>query len=86
MARVKPYVGKTILGTYRLIRSDVEPTEETHGDEYAIAYGPFETVGAAKEFAFYWNSTRISVKGERTAREIPLRAPFAEPPGPWDGA
>lgn len=44
--RPKPYVGRTSAGEYRVFRSDVTPTEETHPD-YTIAIGPFETVRGA---------------------------------------
>jgi hypothetical protein len=55
MSRARPYVGKTPAGEYRVFRSDVTPTEETHGADYVIAYGPFRTVGGAREWATTWN-------------------------------
>lgn len=54
--RPKPYVGKTSAGEYRVFRSDVTPTEETHGDQYTIAYGPFRSPKGAREWAVVWSA------------------------------
>jgi hypothetical protein len=48
MSRSRPYVGRSVdSGKLAVFRSDVEPTEETHGDRYKYAIGPFRTVRGA---------------------------------------
>lgn len=50
MAKSKQYVG--VNGTkYQRFASDVEPTRETHGDQYAAVIGPFRTVRGAQYMA-----------------------------------
>lgn len=47
--RVRPYVGySTRLGKLALFHSDVVPTEETHGDRFKFAIGPFDTEAGAR--------------------------------------
>jgi hypothetical protein len=44
----RPYVGKTRSGSFATFRSAVVPTEETHGNAYRYAIGPFRTARAAR--------------------------------------
>jgi hypothetical protein len=64
VSRAKPYVGKTPAGEYRVFRSDVTPTEETHGyngqDGFVVAYGPFRTVAAA----YGWANFHTAIAGQ----------------------
>jgi len=46
---MKTYVGRSLdTGKLAVFHSDVEPTEETHGDRFRYAIGPFRTVDAAR--------------------------------------
>jgi hypothetical protein len=48
------YVGKRKdTGARELFRSEVKPTDQTHGDVYAYAIGPFRTVRGATFMAEY---------------------------------
>ena len=47
--RVRPYVGYFIrTGKLTIFHSDVLPTEETHGDRFKFAIGPFDTEAGAR--------------------------------------
>jgi hypothetical protein len=51
-ARQRPYVGRSIeTGRLTVFRSRGKPTEETHGETYTYAIGPFRTVRGARYMA-----------------------------------
>lgn len=51
---MRPYVGRSIeTGKLAVFRSDVVPTEETHGDRYRYAVGPFRSMRGAWAMANY---------------------------------
>jgi hypothetical protein len=42
------YVGCARDGSREIIRSLIEPTEATHGDQFFAAIGPFRTIGGLR--------------------------------------
>lgn len=52
MNKKKWYVGVNI-GEYEAFQCDFEPTEESHGDKYSAAIGPFKTKRGAEYMALY---------------------------------
>jgi hypothetical protein len=69
VSRVRLYVGKSVkTGRLTVFRSDVAPTEETHGDRFRYAIGPFRTVRAARimaEFDDPFGFCRKTGQGQR---------------------
>lgn len=59
VSRPRPYVGLIRDGARRqrvVFHSDVTPTQETHGDAFVSAEGPFQTIRGARIFAVCANA------------------------------